>query len=435
MKDKSFLFPKKVYLSGADWFLHVLDNASDKKRFDFNIIRIVLDVEDENYATTIINRLKQHDLVNWMLNIQLKNPFFFSKPYWKYKNSTNVLTVNYHELGQNSLYDLKLFQQVMRVNKTPLFTCDCVKVNGVVSKIVLSIHHVLMDGRGASFFLEELHANDFSLKAPLNVLQYFPKEKAPKISWYGHVKNMYFIKYFMYQHQSQKNANFNNVSSNSFKIRVVNFNQDESLQINNNGQLKGAKFGLNQFLLAVSIKEITELFREKNIQGDCWLPIPYDGRKRGGNGPIISNAISFLFYRIKQAEQKSIEVIVKEIQFQMMDQLRQDLPKKYSLFLEMMRYIPEKLFSFLILRASAGNLASFLYSASIEQTRDVANKFELQAKNMHIIPPFSFPPGLTISFLTFNGQLSLNLVYDEALLNESELLAIIARLKIKLLAI
>ena len=164
MKDKSFLFPKKVYLSGADWFLHVLDYASDKKRFDFNIIRIVLDVKDENYATTIVNRLKQHDLVNWMLNIQLEKPFFFSKPYWKYKNSTNGLTVNYHELGQNSLYDLKLFQQAMRVNKTPLFACDCVKENGVVSKIVLSIHHVLMDGRGASFFLEELHANDFSLK-------------------------------------------------------------------------------------------------------------------------------------------------------------------------------------------------------------------------------------------------------------------------------
>ena len=53
---------------------------------------------------------------------------------------------------------------------------------------------------------------------------------------------------------------------------------------------------------------------------------------------------------------------------------------------------------------------------------------------MCIIPPFSSPPGITISFLTFNGQLSLNLVYDEALLNESELLAIIERLKIKLLA-
>jgi hypothetical protein len=52
---------------------------------------------------------------------------------------------------------------------------------------------------------------------------------------------------------------------------------------------------------------------------------------------------------------------------------------------------------------------------------------------MHIIPPFSFPPGLTISFLNFNGQLSLNLVYDEALFSESELLAIIVRLKNKLL--
>lgn len=434
MKDKSFLFPKKVYLSGADWFLHVLDNASNKQSFDFNIIRIVLDVEDENYATTIINRLKQHDLVNWMLNIQLKKPFFFSKPYWEYKNSTNALTINYHELGQNSLYDLKFFQQAMRVNKTPLFACDCVKENGVVSKIILSIHHVLMDGRGASFFLEELHANDFSLKDRFDVSHYFPKEYAPKINWYKHVKNMYFIKHFMYQHQSQNNANFNEVSSNSFKIKVVDFNQGESLKINNNAQLKGSKFGLNQFLLAVSIKEINELFREKNIPGDCWLPIPYDGRKRGGTGPIISNAISFLFYRIKHAEQKSVEAIVKEIQFQMMDQLRQDVPIKYSLFLEMMQYIPEKLFSFLILRASAGNLASFLYSASIEQSRDVANKFELQVKNMCIIPPFSSPPGITISFLTFNGQLSLNLVYDEALLNESELLAIIERLKIKLLA-
>lgn len=433
MKDKSFLFPKKVYLSGADWFLHVLDNAADKKSFDFNIIRIVLDVENENYATTIINRLKQHDLVKWMLNIQLEKPFFFSKPYWKFKNSTNELTVNYHELGQNSLYDLKLFQQAMRVNKTPLFACDCVKENGVVSKIILSIHHVLMDGRGASFFLEELHANEFPLKDIFDKFHYFPKEKTTKISWYKHVKNMYFIKHFMNQQQSKNNANFNNLSSNSFKIQVVTFDELESLQIINNAQLNGAKFGLNQFLLAVSIKEITELFREKNIQGDCWLPIPYDGRKRGGNGPIISNEISFLFYRIQQAEQKSIEAIVQEIQFQMMDQLRQDLPKKYSLFLEMMQYIPEKLFSFLILRASAGNLASFLYSASIEQARDVSNKFELQAKNMLIIPPFSSPPGLTISFINFSGQLSLNLVYDEALLSETELLAIVVRLKHKLL--
>lgn len=433
MKDKSFLFPKKVYLSGADWFLHVLDNAADKKSFDFNIIRIVLDVENENYATTIINRLKQHDLVNWMLNIQLEKPFFFSKPYWKFKNSTNELTVNYHELGQNSLYDLKLFHQAMRVNKTPLFACDCVKENGVVSKIILSIHHVLMDGRGASFFLEELHSNEFPLKDIFDKFHYFPKEKTTKISWYKHVKNMYFIKHFMNQQQSKNNANFNNLSSNSFKIQVVNFDEVESLQIINNAQLKGAKFGLNQFLLAVSIKEITELFREKNINGDCWLPIPYDGRKRGGNGPIISNAISFLFYRIQQAEQKSIEAIVQEIQFQMMDQLRQDLPKKYSLFLEMMQYIPEKLFSFLILRASAGNLASFLYSASIEQARDVANKFELQAKNMLIIPPFSSPPGLTISFINFKGQLSLNLVYDEALLSETELLATVVCLKHKLL--
>ena len=433
MKDKSFLFPKKVYLSGADWFLHVLDNAADKKSFDFNIIRIVLDVENENYATTIINRLKQHDLVKWMLNIQLEKPFFFSKPYWKFKNSTNELTVNYHELGQNSLYDLKLFQQAMRVNKTPLFACDCVKENGVVSKIILSIHHVLMDGRGASFFLEELHANEFPLKDIFDKFHYFPKENTTKISWYKHVKNMYFIKHFMNQQQSKNNANFNNLSSNSFKIQVVTFDELESLQIINNAQLNGAKFGLNQFLLAVSIKEITELFREKNIQGDCWLPIPYDGRKRGGNGPIISNEISFLFYRIQQAEQKSIEAIVQEIQFQMMDQLRQDLPKKYSLFLEMMQYIPEKLFSFLILRASAGNLASFLYSASIEQARDVSNKFELQAKNMLIIPPFSSPPGLTISFINFSGQLSLNLVYDEALLSETELLAIVVRLKHKLL--
>jgi hypothetical protein len=45
-----------------------------------------------------------------------------------------------------------------------------------------------------------------------------------------------------------------------------------------------------------------------------------------------------LFYRIKHAEQKSIETIVKEIQFQMMDQLRQDVPRKYSLFLELQQW-------------------------------------------------------------------------------------------------
>ncbi|MBP6091676.1 MAG: hypothetical protein KA521_10515 [Crocinitomicaceae bacterium] len=422
-------FPTKVFLSGADWFLHVLENTSKKNRFDQNIIRIVLEVEDETYSNTIIERLSLHPLVHWILNVQLKKPFFFNKAYWKYSNSGNHFSVNYHELNNVSLYDLPLFQETMRVNRTPLFKCDCVTENGKVTNVILSFHHILVDGRGASLFLEELHA---STSPTENDTSHYFKRPKKNITFKKHLQNILFIKYFMREQQQVQRANFELVDPKGFKINVLKFTSEETNLILQNATVKGAKFGLNQFLLAVSIQTMSELFKNKNIPGDIWLPIPYDGRKRGAKGPVISNEISFLFYAIQAASKKSISEIMQEIHDQMMQQIRKEVPLNYGVFLEMTHYIPSKLMSFLVNRASKGSLASFLYSASIEQQRDLKDKFSLSPKNMFVIPPFSAPPGITISYILYNGQLSLNLVYNENCINEFDFTELNVALRKKL---
>lgn len=97
------------------------------------------------------------------------------------------------------------------------------------------------------------------------------------------------------------------------------------------------------------------------------------------------------------------------------------MPKKYNMLLNMMRHIPLKLYHFLSTNASKGVVASFLYSSAGEDFRDLNSLTNKPANDVLILPPSTFPPGLTFSFLRFNGNLKMNIVYCEDTISTKEL--------------
>jgi hypothetical protein len=151
------------------------------------------------------------------------------------------------------------------------------------------------------------------------------------------------------------------------------------------------------------------------------VPIPQDGRKRGGFGPIISNCISFLFYRLSINDLSSVKQTVQSINLQLAEQLKLDMPRKYNMLLDMMRYIPLKLYHFLSTNASKGVVASFLYSSAGEDYWDMNTLSNKPLDDVLILPPATFPPGLTFSFLRFNNNLKMNIVYCEETISNKEL--------------
>ncbi|MEO8762244.1 MAG: hypothetical protein ABI388_11920, partial [Bacteroidia bacterium] len=201
------------------------------------------------------------------------------------------------------------------------------------------------------------------------------------------------------------------------KIKIIHFTEQETKQIENNALTLGAKFGASPFYLACAARTVQQILVERKISvTNFWIPVPQSTRKKGSLSPLVSNHISFLFYRITNAELTDLEQCVTSINNQMISQIRNGLPKAYMLLMSFLKRIPSSLYYQLIKGPQRNSLSSFLFTMAEEHPQDLL-KFEgLQVINALSIPPNNFKPGLTFACIKFNNCLQLMVLsFDEIL--------------------
>lgn len=95
-----------------------------------------------------------------------------------------------------------------------------------------------------------------------------------------------------------------------------------------------------------------------------------------------------------------------------MEQIKEGIPQRYSMFLNMMRYVPLWLYYFLVSRTGKGVFASFLYTSTGDNFNDLRSLFGESIRAISMIPALTFPPGLTFVFLKHDDELSVNIAYS-----------------------
>ncbi|MBL7883311.1 MAG: hypothetical protein JNL69_04545, partial [Bacteroidia bacterium] len=308
----------------------------------------------------------------------------------------------------------------IELNSETFIQCDLVHYKSGKSAFVLSWDHILMDGRGAGILIKHLSSVHYFNANDLH--HFFPKEET-KVSIYQYIKNMYKVKHFIEKSSKAPIASVTQKIENEGipLYHTLVFEKEIVEQIEKNAVKKGARFGLNLFLIASCAHVVNKLNKKRNSVGDLWFPIPYDGRLRGAKGPIVTNNVSTLFYRFSQTDLNSIEKTIESLNKQMAEQLKMEMPKKYNMLLNMMRHIPNRLYYFLVNRSSEGSFASFLYTSTGENIQHMEQLFDKQIENVQIYPQHTYPPGLTFSFLRFNGSIRLNFAYISTSISEKEL--------------
>lgn len=418
--SSNFILPEKVYLTGADNFYLMLAHKANKVKAGHNVLRIVFYFDNYNAVSPLIERVKTSPLIHWIHNITLVQGLFFLKPYWHYVNKNIQPVINETNYAEEKKIPQEIFNRDIQLNNR-LMEFDIIHYPSGRIAFVLSWHHIIMDGRGSGFLMR--HLNSTAPFDQLNINEMFPlpEKKSGLISA---IRNMYEVRDFVQESSFRPIttvANKINGNKNNFHLKTIHFSKAETEIIDNNARLNGARFGANLFQLAACAQTIHQLNCIRGTQGTIWLPIPYDGRKRGGNGPAITNTISFLFYRLELKDLIGLKETIASINQQMMEQLKMEMPSKYSRLLNMMRHIPLSLYSFLTTYSSKGVVASFLYSSAGESTHDMTSLLQNEATDIVVIPPFIFPPGLTFSFLRYKGCLKMNLAYCESSISENEL--------------
>lgn len=420
LHDKTNL-PKKVRLSGADCFHLVLDKHAKKHHAGGNVMRKIIHF-DNAFSTEKINTVLQNSLlIHWLCNIELVPGLLLTIPYWKYVDKGNKIDIKEHQHPVEHELPSIILNRDIPVNATVFIDFDIVHYPSGNCSLVISWNHILMDGKGNSLLIKHLDAIANNEENKMD--SFFPdKEKKPNILRY--IINMYQVKKFV-QDSSKKpissvgDKKVKSTSGTAYK--TIQFNNEKTVQITANAYKSGARFGNTIFYIACCAHLINKLNKKRGKKGVIWLPVPYDGRLRGAPGPVISNCVAFLFYRIPQTELTTIHQTVKCITNQMSTQIKKRKPQKYTLFLNMMRHLPLGLYYRFINYSGRGVFASFLYTSTGENFADLKTLFGQPIRDISILPALTFPPGLTFVFLKHINGLNVNIAYSPDIISKDEL--------------
>ncbi len=432
--DKNVL-PQKVVLSGADCFHLVLDKHAKKHGAGGNVMRKVFYFNSSLSFEKIEAILKKSPVIYWLCNIKLMQPPFFRLPYWKYSNRGNEIIIRQHQSAKENKIPEVILTRDITVESDRFIEADIVYYPSGSSAFILSWNHILLDAKGTTLLFE--HLNHLSENTSQRFDIFFPpKEKKTNIFTY--INNMYKVKKFV---QTCARPPVSSVGLAKTKhgdeqtlTRTIAFNADETGRIASNALKTGSRFGPTLYFIACCSQVIHQFNKQKNKAGDLWLPIPYDGRLRGAAGPLISNCVSFLFYRLPENVLADVPQTVKCLSTQMKSQIGDGIPQRYTMFLNMMRHIPLWLYYFLVNRTGKGVFASFLYTSTGDNFNELRSLFGEPVRDLNMIPALTFPPGLTFVFLKHDNELNINIAYSPDVINNNELHLIEEKIKEILLA-
>ena len=427
--DKTGL-PEKVYLSGADCFHLVLDKHAKKNGAGGNVMRKVFYFDHTLSFEKISSILKSSSVIYWLCNIKLVPGKFFKLPYWKYTNSGNEVLLPEHHCAVENEIPKSILDRDITIDAVRFIEADLVYYPSGSCAFILSWNHILLDAKGTTLLFD--HLNSIAENKPQKTDHFFPAAE----KWEGivtYIRNMYEVKRFV---QTSSRPLVSSVASANSKsndgrshYNLIRFNADETKTIQENAFKAGSRFGPTLYFIACCSHVINFISKQRNVSGDIWLPVPYDGRLKGATGPLISNCVSFLFYRIPQNELGSIQQTIKSLSSQMMAQVKDDIPRKYSMFLNMMRYVPLWLYYFLISRTGKGVFASYLYTSTGDHFNELKTLFGEPLRDISMIPALTFPPGLTFVFLSNNDKLNINIAYSPDIISNNELHLIEQKIK------
>lgn len=426
--------PAKVHLSGSDCFHLVLDKHARKHNSGSNVMRIVFYFNKRISAAAIAGDLKRSSLIYWLCNIKLVPGSLLTIPYWKYTDEGREIGISEHHHDLINDIPEVVLKRDIPVNAERFIDCDIIHYT-THSALVLSWNHIVMDGRGIGMLVQ--HLNEISSGGSLHPPDMLFPQKEGKPDIWKYIRNMYKVKRFIQDSSRSPIASVadkRSTSAEHFDNYLVYFSKEDTKRIQANAFKNGARFGANLFYLSCCAHAVHEINTQRGKQGTLWMPIPYDGRKRGAFGPVVSNSVAYLFYRIPQPELASVPQTVKCMSDQMTEQMKQNMPQQYGMLLNMLRHIPLWLYYFLINRTGEGTFASFLYSSTGEYFNNVTDLFGEKVEQLTIFPSPTFPPGLTFSFLKHDDALNINIAYSSDIISNIELETIENKLRSLLLA-
>jgi hypothetical protein len=422
--------PRQIRLAAGDYFMHGQDLRMRRAGLPGNVCCAVIHLDRGFDPERLRRRVAESPLMDWLARTRIVRWLPLLPPVWR--TAAEPKQVFFEHPGQNggmktpSSLPQVVAQRELRAEEGPGVTFDVVRHADGTSHLFLSWNHTLLDARGLDFLLNHLNADNAANGAP-GVQDFIsPRQTGrKKIGWWSNAKLAQGS--LKWLHESGKEPLFSLVPTEPRSgpcrnhRRVLQFDEAETVRIDARSQQLTAGFRRSHFFLAASIRALHAIaVRRGNRDGAYLVPVPHDTRRHGAKGPIFSNHLSILFYRIEPQHAGRIRDVVAELSRQMTEQIRDRFPECCMAALEMFKPLPLRYYVHHLGKPTRGKIASLSFSDSGEICPGMTELFGGRILDAtHLIPCWRWP-GLTLLFLRFGNRLSAVLSWVDDCLTPAE---------------
>jgi hypothetical protein len=409
--------PPSIRLTGGDYFVCAIDRQMRRAGQRGNVCRLVLRLEGALDEARLRERLAASVACGWISRLRLTRLLPLLPPRWRTSGAAHpgiALSAGQDRSDPASPLPGSLPDPDLCAGRSPALALDLLHGTDGASHLVLSWHHALMDARGAELLLRHLLQDAAPTPDPrallLNPAQTGSVGWRP---WRSFPTRLNFARESLAVITSTCREPFFSLLPASpaapprrNEYRVCWLSAAATARVDAHCRLLNAGFRRSHFYLAASIRALHAVAVLRGAGGGAYVvPVPHDLRKRGATSPVLSNQISFLFFRIEASQAAVLPVVILELSRQMRDQIGNRTPDSFLASMELFTPIPLGLYLRQILCPTQGKFVTFIFSDAGESFPDLHETLGARTTAVTHLAPASHPPGLTVVFSRFRGRL------------------------------
>ncbi len=286
---------------------------------------------------------------------------------------------------------------------------------------VFSWSHLIMDGVGAEYFLQELNrlmggkgepvpAFDFSDNDPSRGwgARWRPAMEMPKI----------FDEILAKPFEALGSPRLTKGRAN---FQVITLTEEQTAEAaRRSAQISGPLINM-PFHLACAMRAHYRVMKHRGMKPEslmCCIPIQV--RRKGTRGPLFQNHLTMFFCALSAEELETLDSAAKSLHEQHTRFIKEKIGDAFRDLMWMMRPMPPKLHMQFINWQMKGKFSSFYHSNTGVFAPELTEFAGAAVTNAYHVPGFSNPPGTGVFANEKNGRLVLTLCWRETILSEEE---------------
>lgn len=419
------------FLSGSDYFHLLLDKQMRQRGLLGNISRIHLQLAPSANLQSIAAQLRANATLTQVYRLRIHQQLF-RIPQWIEADSplTSAVVLHPKQLSPEA-FERDIMQAIVP-QREQLVRIDLAQTTDGAHHAVVAMHHVLFDHKGMQLFLSALAQTNHA-ESPTS----FFAASSTTSTWTD-LAQAFRATLFAFRSGGWKLASLihrNTPLTRSAHYLTIPFTEAETTHADTLAMQCGGASGRSAFYLAALLMAVRHVFAQRNeFPPYYWVPVPHDMRKKGANGHLVGNALSFFYFKVYDHQLTSIADAVAAIQQQMMLQVRQKQPWKLEALLRVFRRVPLPLMEAMMNLSSGGKVSTFAFSDLGEQRHTIQNFCDAEVLQIAHIPPVPSPPGLSVVISRHDGQQRIGIAYLPDVLTEDEVFILDNKFKLLVLS-